>query len=119
MKQSEIQDKFKSENLFSESKANHKFIETGQVRRATLHAARPIDVIDSEKGISSSSTLHQLLEASLFLETTDSEILAAYLKRQPDSIRNEIQRVRKILGKFQRNPKAPFNLAKKRKLIVE
>lgn len=112
MKQSEIQDKFKSENFFSESKANHKFIETGQVRRATLHAARLIDVIDGEKGMSPSSTLHQLLEASLFLKTTDSEILAAYLKRSPAIISTEIQRFRTILGKFQRNPKAPFDLAK-------
>ena len=112
MKQSEIQDKFKSENFFSESKANHKFIETGQVRRATLHAARLIDVIDGEKGMSPSSTLHQLLEASLFLKTTDSEILAAYLKRSPAIISTEIQRIRTILGKFQRNTKASIDLAK-------
>ena len=112
MKQSKIQDNFKAENFLSEWKANHKFIETGQVRRAKLHAARLIDVIDGEKGIFPSSTLHQLLEVSLFLKTTDSEILAAYLKRSPAIISTEIQRIRTILGEYQRNSKVPIDLAK-------
>ena len=116
MKQSKIQDNFKAENFLSEWKANHKFIETGQVRRAKLHAARLIDVIDGKndgkKGISPSSTLHQLLEASLFLKTTDSEILAAYLKRSPAIISTEIQSIRTILGEYQRNSKTPIDLAK-------
>ncbi|MDP3282789.1 MAG: hypothetical protein U1D41_14475 [Nitrosomonas sp.] len=111
MKQSKIQDNFKAENFLSEWKANHKFIETGQVRRAKLHAARLIDVIDGEKGIFPSSTLHQLLEVSLFLKTTDSEILAAYLKRPPAIIRTEIQRIRTILGEYQRNTKVSIDQA--------
>ena len=112
MKQSKIQDNFKAENFLSGWEANHKFIETGQVRRAKLHAARLIDVIDGEKVASPSSTLHQLLEASIFLKTTDSEILAACLKRPPAIIRIEIQRIRTILYKYQRNTKASIDLAK-------
>ena len=112
MKQSKIQDNFKAENYLNEWKAHHKFIETGQVRRAKMHAARLIDVIDGKKLISPSSTLHQLLEASLLLETTDSKILAAYLKRSSAIIRTEFQKIRTILGKYHRNSKASADLAK-------
>lgn len=103
MKQSEIQDDLKAKNYVNKWKASHKFIETGQVRRAKMHAARLIDAIDDKKVIS--PALHQLLEASLFLETTDSKILAAYLKRSPVGIRAEFQRFRSILGEYQRNSK--------------
>lgn len=112
MKQSKIHDNFEAESYLSARKANHKFIETGHVRRAKLHAARLIDVIDSKKVISRSSTLHQLLEASLFLGTTDSKILAAHLKRSPAIVRAEFQRVRTILGEYQTNSKASIDLGK-------
>ena len=69
-----------------------------------MHAARLIDAIDDKKVIS--PALHQLLEASLFLETTDSKILAAYLKRSPVGIRAEFQRFRTIFGEYQRNSKS-------------
>lgn len=46
-------------------------------------------------------SLHQLLEASLVLETTDSKILAVYLKRSPATIRNDFQKIRTILGACQ------------------
>lgn len=104
MKQFKIQDNFKAENFLREWKANHKFIETGQVRRAKMHAARLIDAIDDKKMIS--PALHQLLEASFFLETTDSKILAAYLKRSPVGIRAEFQRFRTILGEYQRTSRS-------------
>lgn len=103
MKQSETQDNFKANNYLSEWKANHKFIETGQVRRIKLHAARLIDDIDDKKSVS--PALYHLLEASLVLKTTDSKILAAYLKRSPAIIRTEFQSIRTILAECQRNSK--------------
>ena len=96
MKQYEILNNHKINNYLSEWKANHKFIEMGQLRRIKMHAALLIDTIDNKKSVS--PTLHQLLEASLVLETTDSKILAAYLKRSPAIIRAEFQRIRRISG---------------------
>lgn len=96
MNQYEILDNHKINNYLSEWKANYKFIEMGQLRCIKIHAARLIDTIDDKKSIS--PALHQLLEASLVLETTDSKILAAYLKRPPAIIRSEFQSIRRILG---------------------
>lgn len=101
MKQYEFLDNHKINNYLSEWKANHKFIEMGQLRRIKIHAARLIDTVDDKK--SASPALHQLLEASLVLETTDYKILAAYLKRSPDIIRTELQSIRRMLGKYQSN----------------
>jgi hypothetical protein len=72
------------------------FHNTGQLRRAKLHAAHLIESIDANKLLSPS--LHQLLEASLILETTSSKILALYLKKSPSTIRNELLKIRSILG---------------------
>jgi len=101
MKQYEILDNRKINNYLSEWKANHKFIEMGQLRRIKTHAARLIDTVDDKKSVS--PALHQLIEASLVLETTDSKILAAYLKRSPAIIRTELQSIRRMLGKYQSN----------------
>lgn len=101
MKQYEILDNRKINNYLSEWKANHKFIEMGLLRRIKTHAARLIDTADDKKSVS--PALHQLIEASLVLETTDSKILAAYLKRSPAIIRTELQSIRRMLGKYQSN----------------
>ena len=101
MNQSDIQDTHKVNNYISRWKANHKLIETGQLRRAKIHAARLIDTIDEKKELSPAQ--HQLLEASLILNTTDTKILAAYLQRLPTIIRSEFQGILTILGKRQIN----------------
>lgn len=101
MKQHRIQNNLKVNDYLSEWKTKHKFIEAGQLRRTKMHAARLIDTIENMKV--ASLTLHQLLEASIILETTDPNILAAYLKRSPAIIRAEFQRIRTVLGEFQKN----------------
>lgn len=65
--------------------------EAGQLRRAKMHAARLIEAFDSKNILPPS--LHQLLEASIILETTDSRILAAWLKRTPAAIRTDFQKI--------------------------
>ncbi|MBL0010436.1 MAG: hypothetical protein IPP22_04290 [Nitrosomonas sp.] len=104
MKQYEILDTHKVNNFLDEWKANYKFIETGQLRRAKMHAARLIDA-DNDMGNDIPSTLKELLEACLVLETTDSKILAAYFKTTPANIRSEFQRIRTILEGGRRNSK--------------
>jgi hypothetical protein len=100
MKQSEIQTKLNiNNNHLNKQKDNHPFHRIGQLRRAKMHAACLIESIDSNKALPQS--LQQLLEASLVLETTNSKILAVYLKRSPATIRNEFQRIRTILGTYQ------------------
>ncbi len=42
--------------------------------------------------------LRELLEASFILGTTNTKILAAYLKRSPATIRTEFQRILELLG---------------------
>lgn len=97
MKQPETQADLTSNNYYlNKQKDNNPFHETGQLRRAKMHAAHLIEAIDSSKALTPS--LHQLLEASLVLETTNSKILAAYLKRSPATIRSEFQRICTILG---------------------
>jgi len=66
-----------------------------------MHAARLIDTIDDKKILS--PTLYLLLEASIVLETTETKILAAYLKRSPGIIRSEFQRILTALGECQIN----------------
>ena len=100
MKQSEIQTKLGIyNNHLNKQKDYHQFHRIGQLRRAKMHAACLIESIDSNKALP--LPLHQLLEASLVLDTTDSRILAVYLKRSPATIRNEFQRIRTILGAYQ------------------
>lgn len=100
MKQSESQTKLRSDvDHLEKQKSNHPFHRTGQLRRAKMHAACLIESIDSNKVLPPS--LRRLLETSLVLETTDSKILAVYLKRSPATIRNELQRIRTILGAYQ------------------
>jgi hypothetical protein len=81
---------------------NHSFYETGQLRRAKMHVARLIDVIDDKKVLS--PALYQLLEASLILETTDTGKLAAYLKKPPAMIHAELRRIHAILRTYQAMP---------------
>lgn len=100
MKQSEIQTKLSSnKDHLNKQKDHHPFHRISQLRRAKMHAACLIESIDSNKVLP--PPLHRLLEASLVLETTDSKILALYLKRSPATIRNEFQRIRTILGACQ------------------
>lgn len=97
MKHPETQTNLTSNNYsLNKQKDNNSFHETGQLRRAKMHAAHLIEAIDNNKALTPS--LHQLLEASLVLETTNSKILAAHLKRPPATIRSEFQRICTILG---------------------
>ncbi|GKS69750.1 hypothetical protein W03_17540 [Nitrosomonas sp. PY1] len=72
------------------------FYESGQMRRAKLHAARLIESIDGYNTLPPS--LQRLVEACFVLETTDSRILAAYLKQKPAVIRMDFQKICIILG---------------------
>ena len=71
------------------------FHETGQLRRAKLHAAHLISKIDSHYSLSPS--LRQLLEISLVFNTADSKILSALLKRTPIIIQTEFFRLHDTL----------------------
>lgn len=97
MRQPETQtDPGHNNDYLSKRKNNHQFYRIGQLRRAKLHAAHLIESIGSNRVLPRS--LHRLLEASLVLETTDTKILATYLKQSPATIRTEFQRIRNILG---------------------
>ncbi|MBL8498770.1 hypothetical protein ABF87_08835 [Nitrosomonas sp. JL21] len=99
MKQSETKSTHDaSHHLISQQSDTHAFHNTGQLRRAKLHAAHLIESIDGNKLLP--PYLHQLLEASLILETTNSKILALYLKKSPSTIRNEFLKIRSILGRY-------------------
>ena len=71
------------------------FHETGQLRRAKLHAAHLISTIDSHYSLSPS--LRQLLEISLVFNTTDSKTLSALLKCTPMIIHTEFFRLHDTL----------------------
>ena len=86
-------------NYLNSQKDNNQFYETGQLRRAKMQAASFINAIDDKKALT--PALHNLLEASLVLQTTSSKILAGYLKRTPAAIRMEFQRIGTILGENQ------------------
>lgn len=73
--------------------------ETGQLRRAKMHAARLISDFDNRKILPPS--LLQLLEASIILETTDSKVLATLLKRKPAAIRADLQKICHLLAETQ------------------
>lgn len=70
--------------------------ETGQLRRARMHAARLISDFDNRKILPPS--LLQLLETSIILETTDSKVLATVLKRKPAAIRDDLQKIGHLLA---------------------
>ncbi len=72
------------------------FHETGQLRRAKLHAAHLISTIDSHYSLSPS--LRRLLEISLVFNTTDSKVLSALTKRTPMIIHTEFFRLHHTLG---------------------
>ncbi|HQU98190.1 MAG TPA: hypothetical protein PLV19_06180 [Nitrosomonas sp.] len=72
------------------------FYESGQMRRAKMHAARLIDSIDGYRTLPSS--LQRLVEACFVLETTDSRVLAAYLKQTPATVRMDFQKICTLLG---------------------
>ena len=107
MKKSETQAPLTSNHHLNKQKDNSQFHETGQLRRAKMHAAHLIEAIDHKKALNPS--LHRLLEASLVLETTDSKILATYLKQPPATVHSEFQRIRTILGHIQEFQKVSSN----------
>lgn len=82
-------------NYLSSHKANNHFYEIAQLKRAKMQVASYINTIDGKKILS--PALHMLLEASLVLQTTNSKILAGYLKRTPATIRMEFERIGAIL----------------------
>jgi hypothetical protein len=99
MRPSETQLDRNVSNHLNRQEHNHSFYETGQLRRAKMHAARLIDVIDDKKVLS--PALYQLLEASLILETTDTRKLAVYLKKPPAAVCAGLQRIRATLRTYQ------------------
>lgn len=108
MKQSETQANLSSNNRSSKQKDSYQFHETGQLRRAKMHAAYLIEAVDNNNKALTPS-LHRLLEASLVLETTDSKILAAYLKQPLTTIHSEFQRIHIILEHIRELQKALSN----------
>lgn len=80
----------------TEQRNGQSFYESGQMRRAKMHAARLIESIDGYNALPPS--LQRLVEACFVLETTDSRILAAYLKQKPAVIRMDLQKICTILG---------------------
>ena len=78
------------------------FHETGQLRRAKLHAAHLISTIDNHYSLSPS--LRQLLEISLIFNTTDSKVLSALTKRTPMIIHTEFFRVHPTVERHSKVP---------------
>ncbi len=79
-------------NQYSLTHTFPKVYNTGQLRRAKMRAAE----MDPKKILS--PALRALLEASLILQTTNTRILAAYLKRSPSTIRTEYRQILTLLG---------------------
>jgi hypothetical protein len=79
-------------NNYRTTRTTPKVYTTGQLRRAKMRAAG----MDNKKILSPS--LRSLLEASLILQTTNTEVLASYLKRSPSTIRTEYQQLLTLLG---------------------
>jgi len=98
MKQLQVQDKFQIDAVKATSgrRNGHSFYECGQMRRAKMHAACLIDSIDGYKALPQG--LQRLVEACFVLETTDSRVLAAYLKQTPAMIRTDFQKICVLLG---------------------
>ncbi len=98
MKQLSIATKHNINYQLHRRKNNYQFYESGQLRRAKMHAARLIETLDGKRLLP--PFLRELLEASFTLETTDTRILATYLKRSPASIRSEFQKICATLGGY-------------------
>lgn len=81
--------------------ASHKIRETGQLRRAKMHASCLIEDINNKNALT--PALCELLEASLTLQTTSTKILASHLHRSPATIRTEFHRILAILGEHNRH----------------
>lgn len=92
-KQRESQDSNVNVNL---QNTDNRVRETGQLRRAKIQASCLIE--DMDNGSALTSTLRELLEASLTLQTTSTKILAVHLRRSPATIRTEFQRILTIFG---------------------
>ncbi|PSJ18123.1 hypothetical protein [Nitrosomonas supralitoralis] len=75
------------------------FFEAGQLRRAKMHASRFIEALDIKRLLTPS--MYQLLEASLILESTNTRVLAFYLKRTPANIRKEFEKICATLGRYE------------------
>ncbi len=116
MVQAETLENLNVNNLLSRQKNNHSFYEAGQLRRAKMHAARLIESIDHKKMLT--PALYRLLEASFILETTDTKILAAHLKKTPATIRNEFQKICEILGQSHDSQTDPLFLHHRNKSVV-
>lgn len=71
--------------------------ETGQLRRAKMHAAQLISNLENKKNLS--PTLLQLLETSIILKTVDSKVLARQLRCKQDAILTNLQKIRPYLIK--------------------
>ena len=102
MMHAETLDNFNAISHFYKQKNNCSFYESGQLRRAKMHAAQLIGAIDTEQMLP--PVLYQLLEASLVLETTECKLLAAHLKRTPATMRREFKSICEILGSAE-NPR--------------
>jgi len=116
MMQAETLEILNVNNSLSKQKSNRSFYEAGQLRRAKMHAARLIDAVDSQKMLT--PALYRLLEASFVLETTDTKILAAHLKKTPAAIRSEFQKICEILGQSHDTQTNPLFCAQKNKSVV-
>ncbi len=82
----------------NQQKISHRIYETGQLRRARMHASCLVEDLDDKKTLTPS--LLKLLEISLILQTTNTKILAAYLHRPLVTIRADFQRILSILGNY-------------------
>lgn len=71
--------------------------ETGQLRRAKMHAAHLIGHFGRNKNLP--TALLQLLETSIILKTTDSKVLAHRLKRKQAAIHADLQKICHFLTK--------------------
>ncbi len=116
MIQAETLESLNVNNPLFKQKNNHSFYEAGQLRRAKMHAARLIEAVDHKKMLT--PALYQLLEASFILETTDTKILAAHLKKTPAAIRTEFQKICEILGQSHNIQTDSFFLHHENKSIV-
>lgn len=99
MKQLQPQDELQIDAVkaTSDRRNGRSFYECGQMRRAKMHASCLIDSIDGYKTLPQG--LQRLVEACFVLETTDSRVLAAYLKQTPAMIRTDFQKICVLLGR--------------------
>ncbi|MXS84639.1 hypothetical protein ABO04_01600 [Nitrosomonas sp. HPC101] len=84
-------------SLHNQSSYSPPVYETGQLRRAKMHAAHLAGNFDNRKNFP--PALLQLLETSIILKTMDSEVLANRLKREQTAIHADLQKIRHLLVK--------------------